>query len=236
LYVCTNALLLEEKLDQYKPTKYLSFSVHLDGPRKEHDFAVCRLGTYDKAVSAIKLAVKRGFRVTTNTTVFQGADLTKMRGFFDDVMKLGVESMMVSPAYQYDKAPDQDHFLGRQKSREFFQQLFANPKRAWRFNLSPLFMRFLMGKEELRCKPWGNPTYNIFGWQKPCYLIQEGYAATFKELMEDTAWDNYGTESGNAKCSNCMMHSGYEPAAVDKTFTTISGFSRTALATVTGAV
>lgn len=234
IYLCTNALLLEEKLAEYTPSKYLTFSVHMDGPRKEHDFAVCRMGTYDTAVSAIKVAVKRGFRVTTNTTLFSEVDPAKIRGFFDEMMKLGVEGMMVSPGYSYPKAPDQDHFLHRNKTKELFRVIFSNPKRHWRFNQSPLFIRYLMGKEDFECTPWGNPTYNIFGWQKPCYLMQEGYAKTFKELMETTKWEQYGTKSGNQKCAHCMVHSGFEPTAVNETFGSITGLLRTAKATLGG--
>lgn len=232
VYLCTNALLLEEKLSLFQPSKYLSFSVHMDGPREEHDQAVCRAGTYDIAARAIKAAVKRGFRVTTNTTLYQGADPHALRGFFDDMMKLGVEGMMVSPGYSYPKAPDQDHFLERKATQELFRVLFSRPKRHWRFNQTPLFIRFLMGKEDFACTPWGNPTYNIFGWQKPCYLLQEGYAASFKELMESTEWGNYGSASRNRKCAHCMVHSGYEPTAVDRTFTSLTGLWRSARATL----
>jgi hopanoid biosynthesis associated radical SAM protein HpnH len=224
IYLCTNALLLKEKLDQFKPSKYLSFSVHMDGEREEHDFAVCRQGTYDKAVEAIKLALARGFRVTTNTTLFDGADPQSVRRFFDDMMELGVEGMMLSPGYTYDKAPDQDHFLSKRKTRELFRQILSNRHEKWRFNLSPLFMEFLMGKRNYKCTPWGMPTYNIFGWQKPCYLLQDGYADTFEELIRETDWDRYGTESGNPKCANCMVHSGYEASAVDDMFGSLSGF------------
>jgi hopanoid biosynthesis associated radical SAM protein HpnH len=224
IYLCTNALLLKEKLDQFKPSKYLSFSVHMDGEREEHDFAVCREGTYDKAVQAIKLALARGFRVTTNTTLFDGADPQSVRRFFDDMMDLGVEGMMLSPGYTYDKAPDQDHFLSKRKTRELFRQILSNRHEKWRFNLSPLFMEFLMGKRNYKCTPWGMPTYNIFGWQKPCYLLQDGYADTFEELIRETDWDRYGTESGNPKCANCMVHSGYEASAVDDMFGSLDGF------------
>ena len=224
IYLCTNALLLKEKLDQFKPSKYLSFSVHMDGEREEHDFAVCREGTYDKAVGAIKLALARGFRVTTNTTLFDGADPQSVRRFFDDMMELGVEGMMLSPGYTYDKAPDQDHFLSKRKTRELFRQILSNRHQKWRFNLSPLFMEFLMGKRNYKCTPWGMPTYNIFGWQKPCYLLQDGYADTFEELIRETDWDRYGTESGNPKCANCMVHSGYEASAVDDMFGSLGGF------------
>ncbi|MGL4464955.1 MAG: adenosyl-hopene transferase HpnH, partial [Planctomycetia bacterium] len=205
-----------------------------DGPKKEHDYAVCRMGTYDVAAAAVKKAVSRGFRVTTNTTLFEGADPEKIRGFFDDMMKLGVEGMMVSPGYSYPKAPDQDHFLHRAKTRELFRTIFGNPKRHWKFNQSPLFIRFLMGKEDYDCTPWGNPTYNLFGWQKPCYLMQEGYAATFKELMEATDWSQYGGKSGNKKCSQCMVHSGHEPTAVQLTFNSLGGFVKTAKASLGG--
>ena len=205
IYLCTNALLLKEKLHLFTPSKYLSFSVHMDGQREEHDFAVCREGTYDKAVEAIQLALQRGFRVTTNTTLFDGADAQSVRHFFDDMMNLGVEGMMLSPGYTYDKAPDQEHFLSRKKTRELFRQILSNRSEKWRFNLSPLFMEFLMGKRNYKCTPWGMPTYNIFGWQKPCYLLQDGYADTFEELIRETDWERYGTESGNPKCANCMV-------------------------------
>jgi hopanoid biosynthesis associated radical SAM protein HpnH len=218
IYLCTNALLLKEKLHLFTPSKYLSFSVHMDGQREEHDFAVCREGTYDKAVEAIQLALQRGFRVTTNTTLFDGADAQSVRHFFDDMMDLGVEGMMLSPGYTYDKAPDQEHFLSRKKTRELFREILSNRSERWRFNLSPLFMEFLMGKRNYKCTPWGMPTYNIFGWQKPCYLLQDGYADTFAELVSETDWERYGTESGNPKCANCMVHSGYEASAVDHMF------------------
>ena len=233
VYLCTNALLLEEKLDLFRPTKYFSFSVHLDGPQKEHDFAVCRLGTYDKAIAAIKAAVRRGFRVTTNTTLFDGADPAKIRGFFDTLMALGVEGMMVAPGYSYQKAPDQTHFLPKDKTRELFRTIFQNPKRHWRFNQSPLFVRYLMGKEDFDCTPWGSPSYSIFGWQKPCYLLGEGYANSYKELLAGTDWRRYGGKSGNPKCQNCMVHCGYEPTAVAATFGSLGGFWRTAKAAVT---
>ncbi|QDU59479.1 molybdenum cofactor biosynthesis protein A [Planctomycetes bacterium Pan216] len=233
VYLCTNGLLLKEKLDLFKPTKFLSFSVHMDGPRKEHDFAVCRMGTYDIAVDAIKEAIGRGFRVTTNTTLFEGTDPNRIRGFFDDMMKLGVEGMMVSPGYSYPKAPDQQHFLGREKTQSLFRSIFSKPKRHWRFNQSSLFIRYLMGHEQYDCTPWGIPTYNIFGWQRPCYLQQEGYVETYQELLDSTDWSKYGHKSGNQKCSNCMVHSGFEPTSVDQTFT-ISGIWKTAKASVAG--
>jgi hopanoid biosynthesis associated radical SAM protein HpnH len=234
VYLCTNALLLEKHLPKFKPSKFLSFSIHMDGPREEHDHAVCRDGTYDIAISAIKAALARGFRVTTNTTLYEGADAPRYRQFFDDMMALGVEGMMVSPGYGYEKAPDQDHFLKRERTSALFEQMLAEPKKAWRFNQSPLFIEFLKGNWELECTPWGTPTYNIFGWQKPCYLLQEGYVETFKELLETTNWPAYGRASGNPSCQDCMVHCGYEPSAVSETFSNLRGFLATAKLTMFG--
>lgn len=234
VYLCTNALLLEEQLGagKYRPSKYLSFSVHLDGPKDEHDFAVCREGTHEKAVSAIRAAVARGHRVTTNTTLFEGADPARMRGFFDEVMALGVEGMMISPGYSYEKAPDQEHFLRRERTFELFRAMLADRKRSWKFNQSPLFLEFLQGRIHYECTPWGNPTYNVFGWQKPCYLLQEGYVDTFAELLDETKWEDYGKASGNEKCADCMVHCGHEASAVNDTFTSVKGFARTVRATL----
>jgi hopanoid biosynthesis associated radical SAM protein HpnH len=231
VYLCTNALLLKEKLDLFTPSKYLTFSVHVDGEREHHDFSVCREGGYDIAVDAIREALKRGFRVTTNTTLFDGADPSSVRAFFDEMMEIGVESMMLSPGYSYDKAPDQKHFLGRARTRRLFRAILSNRKKNWRFNQSPLFLEFLMGRRQYSCTPWGMPTFNVFGWQKPCYLLQDGYAETHAELMASTEWNNYGTESGNPRCANCMVHCGYEPSAVDDTFSSWSGFAATVRAT-----
>ncbi len=232
IYLCTNALLLKEKLDLFKPSKYLTFSVHVDGEREHHDFSVCREGGYELAIDGMKEALKRGFRVTTNTTLFDGADPNSVREHFDQMMELGVEGMMLSPGYSYDKAPDQKHFMGRARTRKLFRTILSNRKSTWRFNQSTLFLEFLMGKRQYTCTPWGMPTYNIFGWQKPCYLLQDGYADTFAELMSATAWDQYGTESGNPKCANCMVHSGYEASAVNETFGSLRGFLATARATI----
>jgi hopanoid biosynthesis associated radical SAM protein HpnH len=232
IYLCTNALLLKEKLHLFKPSKYLTFSVHLDGQKEHHDFSVCREGGYELAVEGIKAALARGFRVTTNTTLFDGADPNSVRAFFDEMMELGVEGMMLSPGYNYDKAPDQKHFLGRARTRRLFRAMLSNRKPAWRFNQSMLFLEFLMGKRDFRCTPWGMPTYSIFGWQKPCYLLQDGYADTFDELMATTEWGNYGTESGNPQCANCMVHSGYEASGVDYTFSSLKGLLATARATL----
>jgi hopanoid biosynthesis associated radical SAM protein HpnH len=223
IYLCTNALLLKEKLDLFKPSKYLTFSVHMDGQKEHHDFSVCREGGYEQAMEGIREAVKRGFRVTTNTTLFDGADPQSVRAFFDEMMELGVEGMMLSPGYSYEKAPDQKHFLGRARTRRLFRAILSNRKKSWRFNQSKLFLEFLMGQRNYTCTPWGMPTYNIFGWQKPCYLLQDGYADTFQELMDSVEWKNYGTESGNPKCANCMVHSGYEASAVDHTFSGLGG-------------
>ena len=232
IYLCTNALLLNEKLHLFKPSKYLTFSVHLDGQREEHDLAVCREGGYDIAVDAVREALKHGFRVTTNTTLFDGANAKSVRAFFDEMMELGVEGMMLSPGYSYDKAPDQKHFLGRARTRRMFRAILSNRDPNWRFNLSPLFLEFLMGKRTYPCTPWGMPTYNVFGWQKPCYLLQDGYAETFAELLATTEWQNYGTESGNPACANCMVHSGYEASAVNATFSSLGGFLATVKATL----
>ena len=234
IYLCTNALLLKEKLDLFKPSKYLTFSVHVDGQKEHHDFSVCREGGYDQAIDGIREAVKRGFRVTTNTTLFDGADPKSVRAFFDEMMELGVEGMMLSPGYSYDKAPDQRHFLGRARTRRLFRAILSNRKKSWEFNQSKLFLEFLMGKRNYACTPWGMPTYNVFGWQKPCYLLQDGYADTFQDLLDSVEWQNYGTESGNPKCANCMVHSGYEASAVDHTFSGIGGLWAAAKAAFSG--
>jgi len=232
IYLCTNALLLKEKLHLFKPSKYLTFSVHIDGQKEHHDFSVCREGGFDLAIEGVREALKQGFRVTTNTTLFDGADPNSVRSFFDEMMALGVEGMMLSPGYSYDKAPDQKHFLGRARTRRLFRAILSNRKPTWRFNQSMLFLEFLMGKRDFRCTPWGMPTYSIFGWQKPCYLLQDGYAETFNELMTTTEWDNFGTESGNPKCANCMVHSGYEASGVDYTFSSLKGLFAAAKATL----
>ncbi|HID21799.1 MAG TPA: adenosyl-hopene transferase HpnH, partial [Planctomycetaceae bacterium] len=224
VYLCTNALLLEKNLDRFQPSKYLAFSVHLDGPRDIHDEAVCREGVYDVAVQAIRAARARGFRVTANTTLFNNADPQRYRRFFDEMMELGVEGITISPAYPYEKAPDQDHFLHTRDTIRLFRELLAAPHRRWRFSQSPLFLEFLRGNLDLECTPWGNPTYNIFGWQRPCYLLQDGHAATFHELLRTTEWSAYGRQSGNPRCRDCMMHCGYEPSAVTATFGSLRGF------------
>lgn len=224
VYMCTNALELKRRLHEFTPSKYLTFSVHLDGQREHHDFAVCREGTYDQAVEGIKEAVKRGFRVTPNSTFFDGTDPNSVRAHFDEMMRIGVEGMVLSPGYSYDKAPDQNRFLGRAKVRKLFRAILSNRKREWKFNMSPLFLEFLMGDRDYECVPWGMPAYSIFGWQKPCYLLQDGYTESYKELLETTDWDNYGVASGNPHCANCMVSCGYETPAVIDGFGTLKGF------------
>jgi hopanoid biosynthesis associated radical SAM protein HpnH len=219
--VCTNALLLEKKMDLFKPSKWFSWSVHLDGGRTEHDISVCQDGVYDRAVAAIVEAKRRGFRTIINATLFNNAEPAKVASFFDDVMAMGVDGISVSPGYAYERAPDQQHFLNRAKTKELFRGIFSREgkgawKKKWSFNQSSMFLDFLAGNQTFHCTPWGNPTRTYFGWQRPCYLLGEGYAKSFKELMETTDWDKYGT--GNyEKCADCMVHSGYEASAVTET-------------------
>lgn len=212
--LCTNALLLEKKIDQYKPHPRFTWDIHLDGDREQHDWAVSQQGVYDRAVAALKLSKSKGFRTAINSTLFNNAEPERMARFFDDVTAMGVDAIMVSPGYAYERAPDQQHFLNRRKTKELFRGIFARGKdKGWKFGNSPLFLDFLAGNQQYHCTPWGNPTRNIFGWQRPCYLLGEGYAKSFKELMETTDWDRYGT--GNyEKCADCMVHSGFEATAV----------------------
>jgi hopanoid biosynthesis associated radical SAM protein HpnH len=215
VYLCTNALLLEKKLSQYKPSPFFVWSIHLDGDREHHDQSVCQAGVYDRAVAAIKAAKRRGFRVNINCTLFNTADPENVAAFFDSVKSMGVDGITVSPGYAYERAPDQQHFLNRTRTKQLFRDILRRGRRGrdWSFSQSSLFLDFLAGNQTYRCTPWGNPTYTVFGWQRPCYLLGEGYAQTFRELMEDTDWDSYGT--GNyEKCADCMVHSGYEATAV----------------------
>ena len=218
VYLCTNALLLERKMDEYTPSPYLTFSIHLDGNRDRHDASVCRDGVFDKCVEVIQEALRRGFRVTVNCTLFQGEAADEVAHFMDDMMKLGVEAVTISPGYNYERAPRQDVFLKRTASKQLFRDIFKlGEGRKWRFNQSSLYLDFLAGNQTYHCTPWGNPTRNVFGWQKPCYLlVGEGYATSFKSLMEDTAWEKYGT-GVNPKCADCMVHCGYEASAVNDT-------------------
>ena len=214
VYLCTNALLLEKKIDRFKPSPYFVWSIHLDGDKEMHDHSVCEEGVYERAIAAIKLAKSKGFRVNINCTLFDGADAERVARFFDTVMEMGLDGITVSPGYAYERAPDQAHFLNRRKTKELFRGIFrAKNGVKWSFSQSGLFLDFLAGNQTYHCTPWGNPTRTVFGWQRPCYLLGEGYAKTFKELMEDTAWERYGT--GNyEKCADCMVHSGFEASAV----------------------
>ena len=213
VYLCTNALLLKKKLDLFQPSEYLTFSVHLDGMRAHHDKSVCREGVFDIAIDAIKAARARGFRVTVNATIFDGHPAEDVAAFLDYVRDLDVSGATISPGYAYERAPDQEHFLNRRKTKELFRDIFRRGRgRRWRLNHSTLYLDFLAGNQQYRCSPWGFPTRNVFGWQRPCYLLNEGYAKTFRELMESTDWDTYGT--GNyEKCADCMAHCGYESTA-----------------------
>jgi hopanoid biosynthesis associated radical SAM protein HpnH len=217
VYLCTNALLLEKRLDLFSPSKYLTFSVHLDGLREEHDRAVCQDGVFDRAVAAIGAARARGFRVNVNCTVYDGHDPERLAAFLDFARDLGIEGVTISPGYAYERAPDQQHFLTRERTRRLFREVFRRGRgRAWRFTQSHLFLDFLAGNQRFECTPWGNPTRNVFGWQRPCYLLGEGFARSFAELMETTDWDAYGT-GAYEKCADCMVHCGYEPSAVEET-------------------
>jgi hopanoid biosynthesis associated radical SAM protein HpnH len=210
--LCTNALLLEKKLHLFEPSPYLFFSVHLDGLKHHHDKSVCMEGGFERAVDAIKAAKAKGFTVNVNCTVFDGHPAEDIAAFLDLTAELGV-GVSISPGYAYERAPDQEHFLNRRRTKELFRNVFALGKgKGWNFMHSSLFLDFLAGNQTYHCTPWGMPTRNIFGWQKPCYLLGEGYAKTFKELMETTDWDSYGT-GRYEKCANCMAHCGYEPTA-----------------------
>ena len=217
VYLCTNALLLEKKMDLFTPGPYLTFSIHLDGDRERHDEVVCQDGVYDKAVAAIRAARERGFQVNVNCTLFDGEAPEKVADFLDDAMAMGVNGVTMSPGHAYERAPDQQHFLNRAKTKQLFRDVFKLGRgRKWRLNQSSLFLDFLAGNQQYLCTPWGNPTRNIFGWQRPCYLLGEGFVGSFRELMEDTPWHQYGT--GNyEKCADCMVHCGYEPTAVADT-------------------
>jgi hopanoid biosynthesis associated radical SAM protein HpnH len=215
VYLCTNALLMEKKLKDYEPNPFFVWSVHLDGDKEMHDKSVCQPGTYDRAVSAIKLAKAKGFRVNINCTLFNNADAAQTATFFDTVKALGVDGITVSPGYAYERAPDQQHFLNRGKTKQLFRDILKRGRggRNWSFSQSGLFLDFLAGNQTYHCTPWGNPTRTVFGWQRPCYLLGEGYVKTFRELMDETDWDGYGV--GNyEKCADCMVHSGFEATAV----------------------
>ncbi len=216
VYLCSNGILLEEKLHLFKPSPYLTFSIHLDGLKEIHDKCVNREGVFETAVKAIKTAKAKGFRVSTNTTVFEGTDPQEIQEFFDFLESLNTDGMMISPGYSYEWAPDQEHFLKREQTKDLFREIlnpWKNGKKNWNFNHNPLFLDFLMGEKDYDCTPWGSPSYSVLGWQKPCYLMNEGYYQTFQELLDNTKWENYGQKSGNPKCADCMVHCGYEPTA-----------------------
>ena len=216
--LCTNALLLTKKIDQYKPDPMFTWSIHLDGDKAMHDASVCQDGVYEPAVAAIRLAKSKGFRVSINCTLFENAIPERVAAFLDEMKAIGLDGTTISPGYAYERAPDQEHFLNRTKTKQLFRDIFAlgdNGKK-WSFTQSTMFLDFLAGNQAYHCTPWGNPTRTVFGWQRPCYLVGEGYAKTFAELMEDTAWDDYGV--GNyEKCADCMVHSGFEASAVTDT-------------------
>jgi hopanoid biosynthesis associated radical SAM protein HpnH len=214
VYLCTNALLMQRKLHLFEPGRYFAWTVHLDGLRERHDASVCREGVFEKAVAAVRAAQSQGFRVTTNTTFFTHDSPETVRQVLDYLNDdLRVDEMMISPAYAYDKAPDQEHFLGVQQTRELFAAAFAGGRRKrWRLNHSPLFLDFLEGKVDFGCTAWGIPSYSLYGWQRPCYLMSDGYARTYRELVETTDWDAYG-RGRDPRCANCMAHCGYEPTA-----------------------
>ena len=215
VYLCTNALLLDKKLDLFTPSPHLSFSVHLDGLQAHHDRSVCRDGVFEQAVKGIKAALARGFRVNCAATFYDGVPAADIAAFLDFVRDLGVEGTTIAPGYAYERAPDQQHFLNRRKTKELFRDVFRIGKgRRWNITHSSLYLDFLAGNQDYLCTPWGNPTRNVFGWQRPCYLINEGYTKTFAELMETTDWDSFGT-GRYEKCADCMAHCGYEPSAAD---------------------
>jgi hopanoid biosynthesis associated radical SAM protein HpnH len=215
VFLCTNALLMEKKMDLFKPSQYFAWAVHIDGLRERHDESVCRDGVFDKAVAAIAEAKRRGFRVTTNTTFFTNDSPDTVRRVLDFLNdELEVDAMMISPAYAYEKAPDQDHFLGVTQTRKLFSEAFADGRRRrWRLNHSPLFLDFLEGKADFDCTAWAIPSYSLLGWQRPCYLMSDGYVKTYRELVEETDWELYG-RGKDERCDNCMAHCGYEPSAV----------------------
>lgn len=219
--LCTNALLLEKKLHLFEPSPYLFFSVHLDGLKAHHDKAVDQKGVFERAVKAINAAQDKGFAVNVNATIFEGYPADELADYLDYCTELGV-NISISPGFAYERAPDQQHFLRRKRTKDFFREVWRigaarGTAKGWSLSHSPIFLDFLLGNQEMQCTPWGMPTRNVFGWQKPCYLLGEGYAKTFAELMETTDWDQYG--AGNyEKCSDCMAHCGYEPTAANIAF------------------
>jgi hopanoid biosynthesis associated radical SAM protein HpnH len=222
VFLCTNAVLLPKKIDKFRPSPYFAFTVHIDGLRQRHDASVCKDGVFDAAVAAVREAQRRGFRITTNTTFFNTDTPQTVIEVLDYLNEdLRVDEMMLSPAYAYEKAPDQEHFLGVEETRELFRKAFAGGRRRrWRLNHSPLFLDFLEGKVDFPCTAWAIPSYSLLGWQRPCYLMADGYAASYRELVETTDWDSYG-RGRDARCANCMAHCGYEPTAVLATMSSL---------------
>lgn len=229
VYLCTNALRLEQSLNKFTPSPYFTFSVHLDGLQARHDALVCRDGTFDIAIKAIKATKAAGFRVTTNTTIFDGEKPQDLQQFFDYVATLDTDGIMMSPGYSYEKAPDQEHFLKRERTQDLFREVLSNNR--WDFNHSPLFLEFLQGQQDYHCTPWGNPNYSVLGWQKPCYLMSDGYVETFQELMDETDWERYGTGK-DPRCADCMVHCGYEPTAVMDAISSPAKMLKSVLATL----
>lgn len=227
VYMCTNAQILLRKIDLFKPSKYLSLGIHLDGTREMHDKNVNREGAYDTAVKGIKEAVKRGFRVTTNTTIFNNADPETVRKFFDDAMALGVEGMMISPV-PLRQSTESGHLPRTQQDNRAFQKDTRQPEKELGVQPLPGFLAFLKGEQDYDCTPWGNPTYSILGWQKPCYLINDGYCETFAELMNEIDKYGLGRHGTRPECKDCMLHSGYEASAVRDIFGTWGGMFRAA--------
>jgi len=235
VYLCTNAILMQRKLDLFKPSPYFSFSVHVDGLRDRHDESVCRPGVFDKALEAIREAQRRGFRVTTNTTFFDQDDATSIRAVLDFLNdEAQVDTMQISPGYAYEKAPDQEHWLGVERTRSLFREAFADGRRRrWRLNHSPLYLDFLEGKVDYACTAWGIPSYSVLGWQRPCYLMSDGYASSYRELVDTTEWEKYG-RGRDERCANCMAHCGYEPTAVIATAASLKESLRATATTVRG--
>ena len=233
VFLCTNAMLLRKKMDRFTPSRYFAFAVHIDGLRARHDESVAKEGVFDEAVAAIKEAKRRGFRVTTNSTFFNTdtpQTVIEVLNYLNDDLK--VDEMMISPAYAYEKAPDQEHFLGVEQTRELFRKSFAGGNRKrWRLNHSPLFLDFLEGKVDFPCTAWAIPNYSLFGWQRPCYLMSDGYVPTYRELIEDTDWEAYG-RGRDPRCANCMAHCGYEPTAVLATMGSLKESLRAARGTI----
>jgi len=213
LYLCTNALLYKQAMKVINPSPYFSFVVHLDGLRETHDIAVEREGVYDVAIEAIQEFRQAGFRVCTNTTLYSGTGPEEYHELFAMLNDMGVEGMMVSPGFQYKEVAHHDIFLQREEAGSFFRRIFAGCRDGIRFYNNPLYLDFLQGQRQYQCSQWTTPTYTPAGWRKPCYLLADGHAQTFKELMKTTEWEAYGW-GRDPRCDTCMMHCGYEGSAI----------------------